>query len=36
MKDYLEHFTLLDLNKDKRKKERLAKKSAEVSKTYQD
>ena len=33
MKDYLEHLTLLDLKKDKRKKERLAKKSAEVSKS---
>ena len=36
MKDYLEHLTLLDLKKDKRKKERLAKKSAEASKTYQE
>ena len=34
VKDYLEHLTLLDLKKDKRKKERLAKKSAEASKTY--
>ena len=34
--DYLEHLTLLDLKKDKRKKERLAKKSAEASKTYQE
>ena len=36
IKDYLEHLTLLDLKKDKRKKERLAKKSAEASKTYQE
>ena len=36
MKDYLEHLTLLYLKKDKRKKERLAKKSAETSKTYQE
>ena len=36
VKDYLEHLTLLDLKKDKRKEERLAKKSAEVSKTYQE
>ena len=36
MKEYLEHLTLLDLKKDKRKKERLAKKSAEASKTYQE
>ena len=36
VKDYLEHLTLLDLKKDKRKKERLAKTSAEVSKTYQE
>ena len=36
MKDYLEHLTLLDLKKDKRKKERLAKKSAEASKAYQE
>ena len=36
MKDYLEHLILLDLKKDKRKKERLAKKSAEANKTYQD
>ena len=34
MKNYLEHLTLLSLKKDKRKKERLAKKSAEASKTY--
>ena len=36
MKDYLQHLTLLDLKKDKRKKERLAKKLAEASKTYQE
>lgn len=36
MKDYLEHLMLLNLKKDKRKKERLAKKSAEASKTYQE
>lgn len=36
VKDYLEHLTLLDLTKDKRKKERLAKMSAEASKTYQE
>ena len=36
MKDYLEHLTLLDLKKDKRKKERRAKKSAEASQTYQE
>ena len=36
VKDYLEHLTLLDLKKDKRKKERLAKKLAEASKTYQE
>ena len=36
VKDYLEHVTLLDLKKDKRKKQRLAKKSAGASKTYQD
>lgn len=35
VKNYLEHLTLLDLKKVKRKKERLAKKSAEASKTYQ-
>ena len=35
MKDYLQHLTLLDLKKDKSRKERLAKKSAEASKTYQ-
>ena len=33
MKDYLEHLTLLDLKKDKRKNERLAKKSAEARHT---
>ena len=36
VKDYLEHLTLLDLKKDKRKKERLAKKLAEANKTYQE
>ena len=36
VKDCLEHLTVLDLKKDKRKKERLAKKSAEASKTYQE
>ena len=36
MKDYLEHLTLLDLKKDKRKKERLGKMSAEAGKTYQE
>ena len=36
VKDYLEHLTFLDLKKDKRKKERLAKTSAEASKTYQE
>ena len=36
MKDYLEHLTFLDLKKDKRKRERLAKTSAEASKTYQE
>ena len=34
MKNYLEHLTLLNLKKDKRKKERSAKKSAEARKTY--
>jgi hypothetical protein len=34
VKNYMEHLTLLNLKKDKRKKERLAKKSAEASKTY--
>ena len=34
VKNYLEHLTLLSPKKDKRKKERLAKKSAEASKTY--
>ena len=36
MRERLEHLTVLDLKKDKRKKERLAKKSAEASKTYQE
>ena len=36
MKDYLQHLALLDLKKNKNKKERLAKKSAEASKTYQE
>ena len=36
MKDYLEHLTVLDLKTDKRKKERLAKTSAEGSKAYQE
>ena len=36
VKDYLEHFTVLDLKKNKRKKERLAKNSAEASKEYQE
>ena len=31
-----EHLTLLDLKKDKRKKERLTKKSAEASKANQE
>ena len=35
IKNYLEHLTLLSLKKDKRKKEILAKKSAEASKTYE-
>ena len=34
VKNYLEHLTLLNLKKDKRKKERSAKKSAEARKTY--
>jgi len=34
VKDYLEHLTVLDLKKDKRKKERLAKNSVEASKEY--
>ena len=34
VKNYLEHLTLRNLKKDKRKKERLAKKSTEASKTY--
>ena len=36
VKDYLEHLTVLDLKKDERKKERLAKNSAEASKEYQE